>query len=463
MRWTDKRFDNVLLELIEENPLAVRPVLKILRRRFTEEVSTLAVTLADPPELLINPNFVQEHCKTEEHLKAVLFHEFLHVILGHTMRFKEMSAVQNVALDAAINAIIFRQCGPEYASLFAEYYADQTGVAKLLRPKSDAERVDLKKRRDDYAKECEESGDLESLAFGFDIRKQLERSWDALYEGKLVSDDVLELAETLAAQGEAVLAKGKVLIGNHDGVGVPVSGELADAVEEALRQMNGSGIWRAPNGKGVGAYEYRPVFTAADEKLDRWKAQTLKALRKALIPDRRSTLLEHRESFHRLPVLSPKDRRAFLRASWSPFIPEADNASSAEFPLGYANVYLDVSGSMNAEMPLLVSLLNQVRKAIRMPFWAFSTTVSPARIESGRLETASTGGTSMSCVLAHLAKTKPSCAVVFTDGYIETVDRRMLNDCPGTRLTAIVTRDGDPSALQKAGISYIQLEKLPNG
>jgi hypothetical protein len=446
MRWTDERFDNVLLELIEENPLAVRPVLKILRRRFTEDVSTLAVTLTDPPELLINPNFVQEHCKTEEHLKAVLFHEFLHVILGHTMRFKEVSRVQNVALDAAINAIIFRQCGPEYASLFAEYYAEQTGVAKLLRPRSDKEKLETQKR----------------LAFGSDTRTQLERSWDALYEGKLVSDDVLELAETLAAQGEAVLTKGKVLIGNHEGVGVPVSGALADAVEEALRQMNGSGIWRAPNGHGVGAYEYRPVFTAADEKLDRWKAQTLNALRKALIPDPRSTLIEHRESFHRLPVLSPKDRRAFLRASWSPFIPEADNASSAEFPLGYANVYLDVSGSMDAEMPLIVSLLNQVRKAIRMPFWAFSTTVSPARIESGRLETASTGGTSMSCVLAHLAKTKPSCAVVFTDGYIEAVDRQMLNNCSGTRLTAIVTRDGNPSALHKAGIPYIQLEKLSN-
>jgi hypothetical protein len=39
----------------------------------------------------------------------------------------------------------------------------------------------------------------------------------------------------------------------------------------------------------------------------------------------------------------------------------------------------------------------------------------------------------------------------------------MLNDCSRTRLTAIVTRDGDPSALHKAGISYIQLEKFPNG
>lgn len=463
MRWTEERLDNVLLELVEENPLAVRPVLKILRRRLTEEVSTLAVTLSDPPELLINPTFVQEHCRTEEHLKAALFHEFLHVVLGHTMRFKELSPVQNLALDAAINAIIFRQCGPGYASLFAEYYGGETGLAKLLRPKSDAERADLKKRRDDYAKECEESDDPESLAFGFDVRTQLERSWDALYDGKLVSDDVLELAETLSAQGGALLAEGKVLIGNHDGAGAPVAGVLGDAVEEALRQMNGGGIWRSPNEVGVGAREYRPMFAASDERLDRWKVQTLQALRRALVPDRRSALVERRESVYRLPVLSPRDRRSFLRAGWSPFIPEAENPYTDEVPLGCANVYLDVSGSMNKEMPLVVSLLGQVRKSIRMPFWAFSTTVSPARIRSGRLETASTGGTSMACVLAHLAKTRPRCAVVVTDGYIEPVERRMLDGCSGTRLTAIVTRDGDPSALHKAGIPYVQLEALPHG
>jgi predicted metal-dependent peptidase len=454
MRWTEARFENVLLELIEENPLAVRPVLKILRRRFTTKVPTLAVTLTDPPELLINPSFIEEHCKTEEQLKAVLFHEFLHVILGHTMRFKEMSTVQNLALDAAINAIIFRQCGPEYASLFAEYYADEVGVACLLRPKSDEERL-----RDEFDDQREE----EAYSDSQDIREQLEDAWDALYEGELVADDVLEIAETISAQGHRLMTKGKVLIGNHDGVSVPVSGALADAVEDALRQMNGSGIWRSPDGQGVGAYEYRSLVTDVDEKMVRWQAQTLKALRKALIPDRRSMLTEHQESSYRLPVLSPRDRRAFLRAGWSPFIPDADNTASVEFPLGNANVYLDVSGSMDAEMPLVVSLLNKVRKFIRMPFWAFSNKVSPARIESGKLQTDSTGGTSIACVLQHLALAKPVCAVVVTDGYIGSIDTEMLRACSGTRLTAIVTRDGDPSALHRAGISYVQLEKLPNG
>jgi hypothetical protein len=116
---------------------------------------------------------------------------------------------------------------------------------------------------------------------------------------------------------------------------------------------------------------------------------------------------------------------------------------------------------MDAELPLVISLLHQLRKSIRMPFWAFSTEVSPARIERGQLITESTGGTSMECVLLHIAKTKPKAAVVVTDGYIEPVDKGILRKCDSTRITAIVTRDGCPSLLQRAGIRYIQLEAVP--
>jgi predicted metal-dependent peptidase len=44
-------------------------------------------------------------------------------------------------------------------------------------------------------------------------------------------------------------------------------------------------------------------------------------------------------------------------------------------------------------------------------------------IERGALKAQTTGGTSMACVLAHLARTKPEAAVVVTDGYIERSTR----------------------------------------
>jgi hypothetical protein len=124
-------------------------------------------------------------------------------------------------------------------------------------------------------------------------------------------------------------------------------------------------------------------------------------------------------------------------------------------------VYLDVSGSMNAEMPLIVALLGRLSGWIRRPFWAFSTEVVPAVIEGGVLRTGTSGGTSLECVLRHLANTRPPSAVIVTDGYVEAIPRERLAALAATRLHAIVTRDGNPALLQKAGIPYSQLGRLP--
>ena len=133
-----------------------------------------------------------------------------------------------------------------------------------------------------------------------------------------------------------------------------------------------------------------------------------------------------------------------------------------EKPLGTAQIYLDVSGSMNAEMPLVIGLLNRLRRHIRMPFLAFSTVVAPAHIANGALRTDTTGGTSLSCVLEHIAKTRPESAVIVTDGYIESIPRALVGLTGRTRIHALVTRDGSPLELNRAGLPYTQLPKVPS-
>jgi predicted metal-dependent peptidase len=160
-------------------------------------------------------------------------------------------------------------------------------------------------------------------------------------------------------------------------------------------------------------------------------------------------------------VLSPGDRRAFLRALWDPFLPDAAWSGTAPRPAGTAQVYLDVSGSMRAEMPLVIALLARLSRHVRRPFWAFSDEVAPAVIERGQLRTRTTGGTSLACVLEHVARTRPRAAVIVTDGYVEPIALAAVAPTRATRLHAVVTRDGDPSALRRAGIPYSQLERLP--
>jgi hypothetical protein len=193
-----------------------------------------------------------------------------------------------------------------------------------------------------------------------------------------------------------------------------------------------------------------------------WERKTLAILKRHLQPDRKSRTTHEVAVDYHLPVLSPGDRRAFMRSLWAPFLPEAQWTTTKAARAGTAQVYLDVSGSMNAEMPLIITLLGRLSKYIQRPFWAFSDVVAPAVIENGQLRANTTGGTSMSCVLEHLAVTKPASAIVVTDGYIEEVDRRLMQGISTTRFHAIVTRDGNPSALHRAGIAYTQLDEVPS-
>ena len=279
------------------------------------------------------------------------------------------------------------------------------------------------------------------------------QAWLALYDGKLLADDIEQLARDL---GKSVPGT-DLLLGNHED-DAPLSEALQQALDRARKEMNGGGIWRNP---GPGANPYELLVTPRHAAIAEWQARTLQVLRKHLEPAPGAPSAPVPVTA-RLPVLSTSDRRAFLRATWSPFLPEAQWGATALRPEGRAQVYLDVSGSMNAEMPLVVALLGRLSRWIRRPFWAFSTEVVPAVIERGVLKAGTSGGTSLECVIAHVEKTRPASAVIVTDGFVEAIPKKRIAELARTtRLHAIVTRDGNPSLLKAAGIPYSQLGRLP--
>ena len=432
-------FHALYRELIEENPFAVRAVLKVLQVEFTETVPTLAVTCETRPRLLVNLAFLKKHCRTDQHVKAVICHEFLHVLLRHTERFAGFSPAEHVAFDAVINAIIHRELGDDYSEFMSRYYAKEKGVRRLLRPPTRTERTP-----------------------DFGSRSPLMRAWVSLYNGLLIADDIADLARDIL-DVKTVPSTGTVLIGGHDHT--EFVGELPEVLQEALDQalksMNGCGIWRSPKERGVGANAYRAAIPGVSQGVQRWRRETLEVLRRHLVPDPKAVRHDTRPLHFTVPVLSPGDRRATLRALWSPLLPEALWSTEQRLRSGTAQVYLDVSGSMNAEMPLIIGLLARLGSFIHKPLWAFSNVVAKAEIVNGRLLADTTGGTSMACVLEHIAETRPAAAVVVTDGYIETLSPGLLAGVRGTRLHAIVTRDGSPAMLHQAGISYSQLSELP--
>ena len=448
-------FHALLQELVDENSFAIRAALRILQVEFTSSVPTLAVTCELKPRLLVNLDFLSSHARTEGQAKAVILHEFLHVLLRHTEGRQPITPARHLAFDAVINAIIHRQYGEAFSSMMAEYYGEARGLQKLLRPMSKPER--------DWFDKHEAA--VPTWA----------KAWDALYDGRLIADDIAELADQLSAstlgdlKGEAVgpfkldgsFTDISDLLGNHEDLGKETEGALAEALDKALQQMNGSGIWRSPRDRGIGGPMADTLIAADTSPLRRWEAKTLSVIRRHITPDRRSRARREEMWSYSIPVLSPADRRAFLRALWSPFLPEAAWEGRRQQRDGTAQVYLDVSGSMDREMPIIVNLLNRLGRHIRRPFWAFSNNVAPAVIERGTLRTSTTGGTSMACVLEHVATTKPDAAIVVTDGYIEKLDRSLLAKTTSSRLHVLVTRDGNPALIEAAGLPYTQLDRVP--
>jgi hypothetical protein len=336
--------------------------------------------------------------------------------------------------------------GDRYSAFMSRYYADESGIGRLLRPRIEDEDA------------WEEDGNrLHSLL----------PVWDGLYAGVLVADDILQLANDRRIKALSVLPENGFL-GNHDpndGAGdedgAVACDEVEGALERAMRSMNGEGIWRSPKDRGVGTNAYQNRVTASDEALERWRRETYRVLKRYLTPDPKAPRSVVGMQDSHLPILNSSDRRAFARSLWNPLIPEVVWQTSRVSSSGSAQVYLDVSGSMYAEMPLIIGLLIRLGGYIRRPFWAFSDVVAPASIRDNQLVADTTGGTTMSCVLEHLVQTRPPAAVVITDGYIEPLDRRLVRRTNKTRLHAIVTRDGSSQWLRNAGISYTQLGRIP--
>ena len=443
---TPERFHAIFQELLDENPFAVRATLRILHMEFTKTVPTLAVTCEKRPRLLVNLEFVAQHCRTESHVKALLCHEFLHVLLRHTEQTTHITRARHIATDAVINAIIHRCLGNEYSSMMSSYYAQAIGVQRLLRPAFEGEiRPSGTGRPANHT-----SADL-----------RFETIWRGLYAGSLNVDDMEAVAqEVLLASGDPGGAGIEVLLGNHDDL-EPLPDALVEALNRSLKEMNGQGIWRNPREHGVGAHPYEALMRASDDPVRAWERETVKVLRDHVLPDKKSRVFDDEDATYRIPVLSATDRRAFLGAMWLPYLPEANWAGTRRSPTGTTQVYLDVSGSMHAEIPHIVSLLGRLQTHIRKPLWAFSDEVAAAVIRGGRLITSTSGGTSMTCVLEHLCKTRPAAAVIVTDGYIETVSKQLIRKVKGIRIHALLSRDGSATKLKEAGIHYTQLGRLP--
>lgn len=124
-----------LYSVIEVGSLHMNEFLKLADIKFSEEIDSAAITCQSRPTLLLNKEFIDTYCQSDEHLFMLVMHELYHVILGHTHLFKRQTLIDNIAFDAIINAILCRTFSDDrYTSFFTSINSETSFPGVLLRP-----------------------------------------------------------------------------------------------------------------------------------------------------------------------------------------------------------------------------------------------------------------------------------------------------------------------------------------
>ena len=431
MNWTEQTIRAIVCDMAAENPLACKALLDISDVVFTNNVSSMAISLEKRPELRINLDFCRKHLMTESEVKCVLLHEFLHVLLLHHLNYVVNTPLLNVALDAVINAIIHRIKGPEYSDFLSRFYEWKMPTL-LLRPRPAA----LSEYR----------------AHG--IWYKWIEVHELLYAGRVSAEDLLErLEHDLALSDDKV--SGIILIGEHQGTTIQ---KIPEVIYKALRRRLGDlpSIFEPGKAgeKSTKAMEARKQF-----QINKWRSQAMEVLRRCVIPDHRG-VPGSREETVMVPLLSMEDRRASMRALTSRLMPFARHRLSIPQTDNRCVVYLDVSGSMDNELDQLLSLLAILREHIRMPLYTFSNIVAPARFVNGRIELTTTGGTEIGPVFDHIRKNKFRRALIVTDGHVEQITPAMLTGIDLKKIHVLVSSQGTVDPFHSLNMPYRQLSSL---
>jgi len=433
---------------------AFATLLSLLEVECSDAVPTACVTTGERSRMLINPGFVAQHCRTDEHLAMLVLHELYHVLLGHTRLYPRVTPAQNWAFDCLINAQLCRLFPhPRYTTFFTQFAPGDGGVADLLAP----------------PKGWHPDMDRELLACSTRrATQQSPRLGEAHW--RLYGDDSITTAELyrlLARAGRAAgdaVPDGLVLLGDH---AADEPGELhPEAMREVREIIARWPIVQRRSGRDQGG-ELREERVCAGRRGQQAVTVLRRALMRAADAGEGGVALRagscERDTL--LPVDRGGDRRAAVQRALGhePLLFASTVAQRGPVFAERVRVYLDVSGSMQAVLPPLYAALAGCLEQAEPIVWGFSTEVAPlthAQLRRGVRLT--TGGTGIDAVTEHLLKDRARRALVVTDGWVGRIPAHHLARMrrERVRLVAAVTAQGDPGFASEAGYPVLRLPAL---
>lgn len=419
-------------------------LLQLLSIEASDEVDTAAVTLGSRSRLLLNPTFIAEHCHTDAHLSMLVMHELYHVLLGHTRMYRRATLIDNWVFDCIINAQLCRLFpGVEFTSFFTTHAADE-GPWSLIGPPP-----------------------------GWPHSPRYARGPLGDVHRRLYDDAGVTTMELFALLDQLVLAPGeegsKRLLGNHDASCADTDPLYADPdlLAEVRRivarwpmvvQRNG-----ADDGRALTRKHHKP------RRHETARRAICKLLQIAACGSGNGPWLQRRIDTTACTALAQAgDRRAQLQRlmGFQPLLWQGTMQHSEPVPTGQVTVYLDVSGSMEPWLPVLLDALSSAAMLVRWPLLGFSTEIHPVTREelaAGRFR--STGGTHIACVARHLVESGMRRAVVITDGDVQGAPASLVERLRRTRqYVRVGLPDGcDASFCRRLGWPVTRIPALDKG
>jgi hypothetical protein len=434
-----------LLELPEARGLALDALTRLASIEWDDGVATACVECAASPRLLLNPQFVAARCTSTRRLAFLVLHELAHVSLGHSGLHSRVTAAQNVAHDAIINASLLQglassRSADGWDALVNEFYAPNESPFFLLRPPPG----------------WPARPDWEASLGTPDALRQIHRRlygaraawpapadarWQGVTYGEIVAalegtDAALSTSDATADGLTSIIAR---LLGAHAATEREQAAESGGR-DQQLASLLSAVLGRLPRDPGA---SQGPGGDPLELRIARVRPvdQLVAALRRLFMMTLVDTGQHRKARADVVPAWSAdpsRDRRAAVRRFVARslggshlLLYRSESTRVRSTPDGRTAIYLDVSGSMSGVLERLHASLVPLRRLIAPKVFVFSTVVEELQREKfmrGHIRT--TGGTSVDPVLEHL--TAEACAgrvrkaVLLTDGWFCPPSARVL-------------------------------------
>jgi hypothetical protein len=457
-----EEFRKDVINAMGANALAMSSFVRVADIQFDTSVPTAAISLDGLPVIHVNPDFVEKYATTPEHRFVLIYHELLHMILGHGVKIKDMS--DNVIADALINSIICCQYPQaRYTRFFTNFYDAKKFPDNILRPYS---KFDKFTHRQKYRKLYSFSG----MSW-----QDLRRWYD---ENTKEAGKPLETPTLLGTHGKAKTeGSGEVLLPIADGIRKSIENAIREEVEKEQNRIRQK-YYRRSN----------PDFNKMEKELQECTEQGFSnsvflraitrmtesvrkksAIEKVLLAQSKQSLSSRVETairgmFPKIPLMTPipnfRDRYAIAAQQAGVYRPFYKNPLLPR-DYGACSIYVDVSESMGNYMRLVYKVAVDCKDYLDDKIFLFSNVIEPiTKNELLKGVVKSTGGTDFNIIISHMEKNKIKKAVLFTDGWAGiNKDGLRSIEKHGLSIICVLTPHGTEANVKKMSKQIIKIEE----